>query len=226
MKTVLQVQDLEKSFKKSVFSKEQKILQDLSFSLFKGEVTGFLGANGSGKTTALKCILGLMSYDKGEICFFEEDSRVAGRFCPLSRSVLKRVGFLPEEPCFYDYLTAEELLIFYGRLSSSLKTADLKCKIEHWLKKLGIYGAKDQKIRTFSKGMLRKVGLIQAFMLEPELLILDEPLAGLDPDSREQASHLIQDHAQSGGTVFFSSHLLVDVRKICDKLVTLPPCRR
>ena len=213
MKTVLQVRHLHKSFKKALFSKEQKILQSLSFSLIRGEVTGFLGANGSGKTTALKCILGLMSYDEGEMCFFDKG--------PLSRAMLKRVGFLPEEPCFYNYLTAEELLIFYGRLASSLKISDLKSRVRKWLKNLGIEGAKDQKIKTFSKGMLRKVGLAQAFMLDPELLILDEPLAGLDPDSREQAGQLIENYAKQGGTVFFSSHLLYDVGKICDKLVVL-----
>ena len=220
MKTALQVHQLEKSFKKSLFAKKQKVLQDLSFSVNLGEVTGFLGANGSGKTTALKCVLGLLSYDKGEIYFFDKSL--------LSRAVLKRVGFLPEEPCFYDYLTAEELLVFYGRLCSSLKTTDLKLKVKKWLKQLNIESAKDQKIKTFSKGMLRKVGLAQAMMWEPELLILDEPLAGLDPDSRAQVHQLIKDQAKQGRAVFFSSHLLYDVKKICDKVVTLnqPACAK
>lgn len=112
--------------------------------------------------------------------------------------------------------------MLYGRLSSNLKTADLKVRVRKWLKKLGIEGAKDQKIKTFSKGMLRKVGLAQALMFDPELLILDEPLAGLDPDSREQVCHIIKDHAKIlGGAVFFSSHLLYDMQKICDKQVVL-----
>ena len=245
MKTALQVCDLEKSFKKHLFSKKRTILQGLSFSLIKGEVTGFLGPNGSGKTTALKCILGLMPYDKGKVLFFPRPrvggDKGCGQILPrghdrrtgpqtvtrfaglLSREILSRVGFLPEEPCFYDYLTAEELLIFYGRLSSNLKKPDLKIKVRKWLKKLGIEGAKDQKIKTFSKGMLRKVGLAQALMFEPELLILDEPLAGLDPDSRKQVCQIIKDHAKLlGGAVFFSSHLIDDVQKTCDKIVTLP----
>ena len=220
MKAVLEVRDLEKSFQKSWFSKKQAVLQGLSFSLFKGEVTSFLGPNGSGKTTALKCILGLMSYDKGDICFSLGigQAKSSGR---ISKEVLKKVGFLPEESCFYDYLTAEELLIFYGRLLTSLKLADLKLRVKKWLKELGIEGAKDQKLRTFSKGMGRRLGLAQALMGDPELLILDEPLAGLDVVSREQVGQFIKNYAKQGGTVFFSSHLFYDVGKIADKLVVL-----
>ncbi len=172
-----------------------------------------MGANGSGKTTALKCVLGLLPMDSGEVCFFEES--------PVSRKVLKKVGFLPESSGFYDYLTAEELLLFYGRLGTSLKTADLKARIRKSLKEWDIHHAKDQKLKTFSKGMLRKVGLAQALLSEPELLILDEPLAGLDPESRAHAGELLQEKARQGVAVFFSSHLLDDVEKICDHVVAL-----
>ena len=262
-KVVLKVCDLEKSFKTSWFSKKKTVLHGLSFSLLKGEVTGFLGPNGSGKTTALKCILGLMPYDKGEVSFFpqvrggqklnhkgtahqgeshpqDEQKSFWGKLCLpqgfcyrggfrnrgeqglLSKAILRRVGFLPEEPCFYNYLTAEELLIFYGQLFSTLKKADLKIRLRKWLKKLDIDWAKDQKIKTFSKGMGRKLGLAQALMFEPELLILDEPLAGLDPDSREQVCQIIKNHAKLlGGAVFFSSHLLYDIKKTCDKVISL-----
>ena len=209
MKTALQVKNLAKSYSKS----DKPILRGLSFSLAPGEVTGFIGANGSGKTTALKCALNILPFDSGEVCFFQEG--------PLSRTLLKRVGFLPEGPCFYDYLTAEELLLFYGRLSTSLKTSALKCRIQKSLKEWDIHHAKDQKIKTFSKGMLRKVGLALALISEPELLILDEPLAGLDPESHAHTGELLQEQAHRGVAIFFSSHLIKDVEHMCDQVVVL-----
>jgi len=113
------------------------------------------------------------------------------------------------------------VLIFYGRLSGSLKTADLKSKARGLLKRLGIYDAKDRKIKTYSKGMLQKVGLAQALIHDPDFVILDEPMAGLDPDSRLYVGELIQNLAEQGKTVFFSSHLLYDVEKLCKDLVVL-----
>ena len=211
--SLLEVKNLKKSFKESFFSNEKKVLVDINFSISKAVTTGFLGTNGSGKTTTLKCLLGLMPINAGKVSFFD------GR--PLSLSVLKKVGFLPEQPYFYDYLTGEELLIFYGRLSCSLKLADLKSKARGLLKKLGIYNAKDRKIKTYSKGMLQKVGLAQALIHDPEFVILDEPMAGLDPDSRLYVGELMQSLAEQGKTVFFSSHLLYDVEKLCKNLVVL-----
>lgn len=222
--SVLQVKNLKKSFKDGLFSlekelekglksPEKKVLEQIDFSISKGVTAGFLGINGSGKTTTLKCILGLIPVDSGEVSFFD------GK--PLSKSVLKKVGFLPEQPYFYDYLTGEELLIFYGRLSTSMKLPDLKDKARDLLKKLGIYEAKDRKIRAYSKGMLQKVGIAQALVHNPEFVILDEPMAGLDPDSRLYVGDLIQDMAKQGTTVFFSSHLLHDVERLCQDLVVL-----
>ncbi len=222
--SVLQVKNLKKSFKEGLFSlekelekgiksTEKKVLEQIDFSIFKAVTTGFLGRNGSGKTTTLKCILGLIPFDSGEVFFFDNK--------PLSKSVLKRVGFLPEQPYFHDYLTGEELLIFYGRLSTSMKLTDLKDKARSLLKKLDIYDAKDRKIRTYSKGMLQKVGIAQALIHSPEFVILDEPMAGLDPDSRLYVGDLIQDMAKQGTTIFFSSHLLHDVEKLCQNLVVL-----
>ena len=211
--SVLEVKNLKKSFKETLFSSEKQVLNQIDFSVSKAAATGFLGANGSGKTTTLKCVLGLIPIDSGEVSFFE------GK--PLSRSVLKRIGFLPEQPYFYDYLTGEELLIFYGQLSASLTFADLKSRARSLLKRLGIYEAKDRKIRAYSKGMLQKVGMAQALIHDPEFVILDEPMAGLDPDSRVYVGELIQDLVKQGKTIFFSSHLLYDVEKLCSDLVVL-----
>ena len=211
--SVLEVKKLKKSFKESLFSSKKKVLDQVDFSISKGVATGFLGSNGSGKTTTLKCLLGLIPIDSGEVSFFDGHS--------LSISILKKVGFLPEQPYFYDYLTGEELLVFYGQLSTSLKLADLKSRSRSLLKKLGIYEAKDQKIKTYSKGMLQKVGVAQALIHNPEFVILDEPMSGLDPDSRLYVGELIQDMIKQGITVFFSSHILYDVEKLCRDLVVL-----
>lgn len=211
--SLLEVKNLKKSFKEGLFSSEKKVLNQVSFSISEAVATGFLGANGSGKTTTLKCLLGLTPADSGEVSFFNG--------CSLSRAVLKKVGFLPEQPYFYDYLTGEELLVFYGRLSTSLKLSDLKSKARSLLKKLDIYEAKDRKVRAYSKGMLQKVGIAQALIHNPEFVILDEPMAGLDPDSRLYVGELIQDLVGQGTTVFFSSHLLYDVERLCKDLVVL-----
>ena len=213
MPTILEVKNLKKSFRAGVFSNKKEVLSQINFFVSKTVTTGFLGANGSGKTTTLKCLLSLIPIDSGEISFFD------GK--PLSRSVLRKVGFLPEQPWFYDYLTGEELLIFYGQLSVDLKLADLKSRARSLLKKLDIYSAKDRKIKTYSKGMLQKVGIAQALIHNPEFVILDEPMAGLDPDSRLYVGELLQELAHQGVTVFFSSHLLYDVERLCQDLVVL-----
>ena len=211
---VLEVKGLKKSFKKHSFSQAKKVLNQISFSIQSNTTTGFLGTNGSGKTTTLKCVLGLLPIDEGKVSFFEGS--------PLSQSVLKRVGFLPEQPYFYDYLTGEELLMFYGRLSTSMKTADLRSRSRSLLKKLDLYFAKDQTIKTYSKGMLQKIGLAQALIHQPDFIILDEPMAGLDPDGRRYVGELIQDMTKREGTaIFFSSHLLHDVERLCHDVVIL-----
>ena len=213
--SALEVKNLKKGFKKTGFSVEKKVLNQIDFSIKFETTTGFLGTNGSGKTTTLKCVLGLLPFHEGTITFFDG--------LPLSQSVLKRVGFLPEQPCFYDYLTGEELLVFYGRLSSdSVKLSELKSRARSLLKRLDLYFAKDQIIKTYSKGMLQKIGLAQALIHKPDFIILDEPMAGLDPDGRRYVSELIQDIVQQeGASVFFSSHLLHDVERLCQDVVIL-----
>ncbi len=214
MSYVLQVEKLKKTFKKDWPSfVKTEVLKGLDFSIQKGVVTGFLGTNGSGKTTTMKCMLGLIPFEGGKVSFFDNQS--------LCADVLKKIGFLPEQPCFYDCLTGEELLVFYGRLSVSTNVAELKSRARSLLKKLDLYHAKDRKIRNYSKGMLQKVGLAQALIHHPEFVILDEPMAGLDPDGRLCVAELIQELKKEGTTVFFSSHLLYDVERLCSDLVVL-----
>ncbi len=207
----LSVTHLKKSF-------QYPVLRDLSFSIEPSSVTGFLGLNGSGKTTTLRCLLGLSHFDQGEVQFFDGQS--------LCLSVLSQVGFLSERMSLPPYLTGEEVLLLYAQLSyfpsRFLPTyADLKSRVRFLLKKLKIYSAKDQIVRHYSKGMLKKLGIAQAFVHKPKLVLLDEPFEGLDPSGRFLTRELIKESVQNGASVFFSSHLFNDIEKLCQNLVVL-----
>lgn len=210
---VLEVRHLKKSYKKGFIPRRHLVLNDVSFKLKPGRITGFLGGNGAGKTTTMKCILGLSYADSGDILFFGDQ--------PLSNNVKARIGFLPERPYFYDYLTGKEFLQFYGQISTRLKKKDLNTRIDMLLKKLDLLHARDKRLRTYSKGMLQKIGLAQAIIHNPEFVILDEPKSGLDPDGRFYLSEIIRETARNGTTVFFSSHLLHDAELLCESLVIL-----
>jgi ABC-2 type transport system ATP-binding protein len=184
-------------------------LQGLSLSVAKGEIYGFLGPNGSGKTTTLKILIGLLRATQGSV-------EVLGE--PVgSLSVRRRLGFLPEAPYFYDYLTANEFLMFYGRLAG-MDSTDLAKRIPELLDLVGLTQAQSRQLRTFSKGMLQRVGLAQAVIHDPELIILDEPMSGLDPIGRKQVRDVILGLRDRGRTVFFSSHIIPDVEMICDRV--------
>ena len=184
-------------------------LDGLSLSVHRGEIYGFLGPNGSGKTTTLKILMGLMRSTSGK-------AEVLGK--PAGDVQARRqIGFLPEAPYFYDYLTAEEFLAFYGHLAD-LKPAGLDRRIDHLLEVVGLTEARTRQLRKFSKGMLQRIGLAQALIHDPELVILDEPMSGLDPIGRKQVRDLILDLREQGKTVFFSTHIIPDVEMICDRV--------
>ena len=157
--------------------------------------------------------MGLIFPDSGDITYFGKKS--------LTTEIKKKIGFLPEQPYFYSYLTGVEFLKFYGEISTKLTRRDLLLRIDYLLKKVDLYHAKDKALRQYSKGMLQKIGFAQALIHEPELLILDEPLSGLDPDGRHYLNELIKETAKEGRSVFFSSHLLHDTEKLCENLVIL-----
>ena len=184
-------------------------LNGLSLSVHRGEIYGFLGPNGSGKTTTLKILMGLMRSTSGK-------AEVLGK--PAGDVQARRqIGFLPEAPYFYDYLTAEEFLAFYGHLAD-LKPAGLDRRIDHLLEVVGLTEARTRQLRKFSKGMLQRIGLAQALIHDPELVILDEPMSGLDPIGRKQVRDLILGLRDQGKTVFFSTHIIPDVEMICDRV--------
>ncbi len=212
--SIIQVQNLVKSYKKGFIPKKQTVLKGVSFTLQPSTITGFLGGNGAGKTTTMKCILGLAFPDSGQINYFNGQS--------LTSETKSRIGFLPERPYFYDYLTGEEFLKFYGDISGKFKKRlDLKQRIDFLLKKVDLYDSKNKTLREYSKGMLQKIGIAQALVHRPEFIVLDEPMAGLDPDGRYYLSELINETAREGTAIFFSSHLLYDTEKLCENLVIL-----
>ena len=174
-------------------------VKDLSLRIEPGEVYGLLGPNGSGKSTTLKIILGLVSPTRGRTEIFGRDSRLVE-----SREA---VGFLPENPYFYKYLTGEETLRFFGRLCG-LGRAQLKERISELLELVGLTRARKRRLGTYSKGMLQRIGLAQALIHDPRLVVLDEPTAGVDPAGSREIRDLILDLKRRGITVLLSSHLL------------------
>lgn len=184
-------------------------LDGLSLNVGRGEIFGFLGPNGAGKTTTLKILLGLVRPTSGSAFLLGQPAGdVATR---------RRIGFLPESPYFYDYLTAEEFLGFYGQLAGLDRSA-INQRVTDLLGLVGLAEARTRQLRKFSKGMLQRVGLAQALIHDPELIILDEPMTGLDPVGRKQVRDLILSLRDCGKTVFFSTHILHDVEMICDRV--------
>jgi len=184
-------------------------VRDLNLQVAPGQIYGLLGPNGSGKSTTLKIILGLVAPTRGQAQIFGRDSeRVASR---------ESVGFLPESPYFYKFLTGEETLRFYGKLCGLRGTA-LKKRIEEMLALVGLTNARDRRLGGYSKGMLQRIGLAQALIQEPALLVLDEPTAGVDPAGGREIRDLILELKTRGITVLLSSHLLGQVQEICDRV--------
>ena len=182
---------------------------DLDLSVQAGEVYGLLGPNGSGKSTTLKIILGLVSPTRGRTEIFGRDSS-------LVRS-REAVGFLPENPYFYKYLSGAETLRFFGKLCG-LRSKRLEARIAELLELVGLTSARDRRLSTYSKGMLQRIGLAQALINEPRLVVLDEPMAGVDPAGSREIRDLIVDLKRRGITVLLSSHLLTQVQEICDRV--------
>jgi ABC-2 type transport system ATP-binding protein len=209
IETAITVRDLTKVFPIPFHRHSVVAVRDLNLRVEPGEVYGLLGPNGSGKSTTLKIILGLVSPTRGDAAIFGRDSRLVE-----SREA---VGFLPENPYFYKYLTGTETLRFFGRLCG-LHRRQLKKRIEELLDLVGLTNARDRRLGTYSKGMLQRVGLAQALIQEPKLVILDEPTAGVDPVGSREIRDLILDLKRRGITVLLSSHLLAQAQEMCDRV--------
>ena len=212
MSAILMVDGLKKTFAQGFIPKRREVLKGISFSVAEGEIFGYLGPNGAGKTTTLKCVLGLIFPNAGRI-------ELCGR-PPLDPRSKDKVGFLPENPYFYDYLTAREFLDFYGQLFG-LAGDVRRARIGTLLKLVDMERAADLSLRKFSRGMLQRIGLAQALINEPSLVILDEPLGGLDPIGRKEIRDIILRLRGEGKTVVLSSHILQDIEMICDRVAIL-----
>lgn len=184
-------------------------VKNLNLTVREGEVYGLLGPNGSGKSTTLKVLLGLVTPTNGQATIFEQDSRDY-----RSRA---EVGFLPENPYFYKFLTAEETLRFYGKICG-IPARELTARIGDLISLVGLEDARHRRVGGFSKGMLQRIGLAQALIQNPKLVVLDEPTAGVDPVGSRQIRDLILDLKKRGKTVLLTSHLLGQVQEVCDRV--------
>ena len=209
---ILRIQNFSKNFRSHWTFRPIQAVKDISFEIYEGECFGFLGHNGAGKTTTIKSLLGLIHKTSGEFYFYDK---------PL-KSPTQRVsfGFLPEHPYFYEHLSVEETLDFFGSLHgiSSTKRRHLSSEL---LEKVGLSHKSKSPVRALSKGLQQKLGFAQAIMNSPKLLFLDEPFSGLDPVGRMEIRRLISELNKQGTTIFMSSHILSDVENMCDRAAIL-----
>jgi len=207
--TVIDVRELRKTYRTPFRRKKVEALRGISFSVQRGHIFGFVGPNGAGKTTTIRTLMGLIRPSGGS-------ATILGHKIP-SRAARAKVGFLPESPYFYDYLTIGELLDLAGRLFG-LDGAARKKRADELIERVGLGRARTQSLKKFSKGMLQRAGLAQALMNDPEVVVLDEPTSGLDPIGRKEVRDLILELRDNGKTVLFSSHILTDIEAIADQV--------
>ncbi len=203
---VLRLSALRKTVKVGFRARKVEILKGVDLEVARGDVFGLLGPNGAGKTTTVKVALGLMRPTAGTI--------------ELGVPTLADVGYLPENPYFYDYLTGREFLRFCGRLFG-LDAATLHARVEGLLEEVGLTDAGRVQLRKYSKGMLQRIGIAQALVNDPSLVLLDEPMTGLDPVGRVEVKRIIQDLHDQGKTVLFNSHILADVAELCTRIAIM-----
>ena len=208
----VRVAGLRKSYRGGFWRQKRETLRGIDFTVPRGRTVGYLGANGAGKTTTLKVLVGLLDPDAGT-------AEVLG--LPVGDPACRRrVGFLPENPYFYEHLTAREALRFYGGLSR-MAPAEVESRAGPLLDRVGLGDAADRRLGEYSKGMRQRLGVAQALLHDPELLILDEPMSGLDPFGRLLVKDILLEERARGRTVLFSSHILGDVEEVCDAVVIL-----
>ncbi len=210
---VLALEELTKEFSTGFLRRgRHRAVDGLSLDLARGEVFGLLGPNGAGKSTTLKLITGLLWPTSGRVSVF-------GR-APHDPHARAALGFLPEHPTFYDHLTGEELLAYFAGVCG-LRGPDLTMRVQKTLDRVGLGDARTRAVRQYSKGMVQRLGLAQAIVNDPALVILDEPMSGLDPIGRREVRELILELRDAGRTVLFSSHILSDAEMLCSRVAIL-----
>jgi ABC-2 type transport system ATP-binding protein len=214
MSYIVEIENLTKDYEKGFFVKKKiRALDGLTLNVESGQIFGFLGGNGAGKTTTIKILMSLIFPTTGNAKILGEDiSHVKMR---------SRIGYCPENPYFYDYLKASELMNYFGQLFG-LDASTRKRKTEELLTKVGLEeSAWNRQLRKFSKGMMQRVGIAQALINDPEIVFLDEPMSGLDPIGRREIRELIAELREKGTTVFMSTHILSDIEALCDNVAIL-----
>ena len=207
MSNILEIKNFSKNFRSHWTFSKIPAVNNISLDIKEGEIFGFLGHNGAGKSTTIKCIVGLHKATSGQILFNGE---------PVTENK-KYIGYLPEHPYFYDHLTVKETLSFFAQLLE----IENKNKVEEVIEELGLGIRKNQKVKELSKGWQQRLGFAQAILNDPKLLILDEPFSGLDPVARKQIRDIIYDRNKKGTTVFMTSHILSDVNEICGRVIIM-----
>ncbi len=187
-------------------------VKDVSLTVEPGTVYGFLGPNGAGKTTTIKMCVDLIRPSAGTIKLWGLE--------PSDPDVKRRIGYMPEHPYFYDYLKPQEILDYFGRLFG-LDGAERKKRIDRLIERVGLDHARNRSLRKFSKGMLQRLGVAQALINDPKLIVFDEPLSGLDPQGRKEIRDIIIEEREKGATIFFSSHILSDIEHLCDRVAII-----
>lgn len=211
-RVLVECSNLTKSFRRLFSFRETTALDGLDLQIFQGEVFGLLGPNGSGKTTTMKLLLGLLFPDEGDARVLQRD--------PTDVSTKERIGFLPEQSHLYDFLTGKETLEFYGNLfgMSNQQRAE---KVDELLKAVGLWEERNRPLSAYSKGMTRRIGFAQALINDPDIVFLDEPTVGLDPIIARQLKDYILELRDEGKTLIVSSHVLADVQDVCDRVAIL-----
>jgi ABC-2 type transport system ATP-binding protein len=208
----VRLQEVVKDVRPGFGLRSKRILHGISFEVDEGEIFGFVGPNGSGKTTTLKILMGLIRMSSGK-------ASILGHDVGQTRS-RRHVGFLPENPYFYDFLTGREILHFYAKLAG-LPAARRGSQVDKLLDWVSLSHAADARLRTYSKGMLQRVGIAQSLVHDPRVVFLDEPMSGLDPIGRKEIRDLILQLRSEGKTVFMNTHILSDVEALCDRVAII-----
>lgn len=217
METLLSIQNVSHSFHSGFWLKKKTILNNITFDIPRGSVVGLLGENGAGKTTLIYLIVGVRKPSLGTIDLASApDSRQ-----PTHSTLAKqRLGYLPERPYFPEHLTGEQFLEYFGTLAG-LSKSDIRKRVPITLSLVGMESARKTELKNYSKGMLQRIGIAQALLHEPDLLVLDEPMSGLDPQGRKEMRELIQNLSKEGKTILFSSHIISDVEAICNQVAVI-----
>lgn len=209
---VLEVRNLRKKFKTDFWKPEVLVLDDISFDVEEGDVFGLVGPNGAGKTTVIKTLMGLIQPTAGSVSIMGKDVR--------DPDAKRQVGYLPENAYYYDFLRTEEVIDLYGRLFG-LSAKERRMKTDELLELVGLADRRGVLLKHYSKGMLQRIGIAQALVNDPKILVFDEPMSGLDPLGRKDVRDIIVRLKEKGKTICFSSHILSDIETVCERIVII-----